>query len=135
MKNLALVLVLLAGSVPAMATEFSLSDGETGPIVVSMQVHVRNEKAELTAFPKQIAEFTASARNDSEQPIRYAKFCVQTGRRAKGCDFEFSNKWIWMPGEEINWMIDKHARPGMDKAATVILLEIKPEVKKVKRSH
>ena len=58
MKKLALVLVLLAGSLPAMATEFSLSDGETGPIVVSMQIHVRNEKEELTAYPKQIAEFT-----------------------------------------------------------------------------
>ena len=135
MKNLALVLVLLAGSVPAMAAEFSLSDGETGPIVVSMQIHVRNEKEELTAFPKQIAEFTASARNDTEKPIRYAKFCVQTGRRAKGCDFEFWNKWIWMPGEELTWMIDKHARPGMDQAAKVMLLEIKPEVKKAKRSH
>ena len=114
MKILALVLVLLAGSVPAMATEFSLSDGETGPIVVSMQIHVRNEKEELTAFPKQIAEFTASARNDSEQPIRYAKFCVQAARRMKGCDFRLSIKRIWNSGEEITWTPDGRARRGIE---------------------
>jgi hypothetical protein len=132
MKTLSLILTLLANAVPAMASEFRLSDGEIGPIVVSMQIHVREQKEELVAYPKHVAEFTASARNDSGMPIRFAKFCVQTGRRQKGCDFQFSNKWVWMPGEEIVWMIDKHARPGMEKAATVMLLEVKTETKKAR---
>ena len=136
--SLVLILMWLADSVPAMATEFRLSRGEVGPIVVSMQVHIRNAKGELTAFPRQVAEFTASARNDSQQPIRYAKFCVQTGRRAKGCDFEFWSNQAWMPGEELLWMIDKRARPGMDKAATVMLVKLKTlktEVRKTEKSR
>ena len=132
MKTLSLILTLLASSLPAMATEFRLSDGQTGPIVVSMEVHVREQKEELVAYPKHVAEFTATARNDSDQPIRHAKFCVQTGRRQKGCDFEFSNKWIWKPGEDMVWMIDRHARPGMEKNARIMLLEIKIEPAKTK---
>jgi hypothetical protein len=135
MKTLSLILTLLASSVPAMAAEFRLSGGEIGPIVVSAQVRIRDKKEELTAYPQRVAEFTATARNESELPIRYARFCVQTGRRTKGCDFEFSNKWIWMPGEEMIWMIDKHARPGMDKVATVMLIKIQTQAKTANPSN
>ena len=44
-----------------------------GPTNVSMEVHVRNTNDNLTAFPRKVAELTASAQNDSGQPIRYAK--------------------------------------------------------------
>ncbi|PYS11404.1 MAG: hypothetical protein DMG15_17880 [Acidobacteria bacterium] len=37
-----------------------------------MEVHVRNTNDNLTAFPRKVAELTASAQN-SGQPIRYAK--------------------------------------------------------------
>jgi hypothetical protein len=135
MKILSLVLMLLANTVPATAKEFSLSDGETGPIVVSMQMHIREQKEELVAYPKHVAELTATARNDSGRPIRYAKFCVQADRRQKGCDFEFSNRWVWMPGEEMVWMIDKHARPGIEKGLTVMLLKIQTDTRKAKEQR
>ena len=108
-----------------MASEFKVSAGEVGPIVISTQINVRNEKQELTAFPKKVAELTAFARNDSGQPIRYARFCVQTGRRAKGCDFEFWTSGVWMPGEELLWMLDKRARPGIEKPTSVTLRRFK----------
>mgnify|MGYP001493655421 CR=1 FL=1 len=98
-----------------------------------MQIQIRDAKQALTAFPKHVAELTASARNDSGQPILYAKFSVQAGRRAKGCDFEFWSNQIWMPGKELLWMIDKHARPGMERGATVFLVKVKAEAKKVQQ--
>src|SRR3989442_2811300 len=92
-----LLLILLVSIKPIFATadEFQLTKDGIGPINVSMEVHVRNAKDNLTAFPRQVAELTASARNDSGQPIRYAKFCVQAARRMKGCDFQFSIKRAW----------------------------------------
>jgi hypothetical protein len=132
---LGFILVSIAGSVPAIASDFTLSDGEIGPIVVSTQMHIRDAKQELTAYPRQVAEFTATARNNSQWPIRNAKFCVQTGRRRKGCDFEFSNPWIWMPNEELTWMIDKHAHDGMEKVTSVILTRITVETRAAKQSH
>ena len=125
MKVPLLVVMLIATSIPAVATEFRLTGGEIGPIVVSMEVHIRNEKDKLVAEPRQIAEFTATARNESDQAIRYAKFCVQAGRRTKGCDFEFWSNQVWLPGEELLWMIDKHARPGIDMIGSAMILKLK----------
>jgi len=114
-----LLLIVLASIKPISATadEFQLSKDGIGPINVSMEVHVRNAKDNLTAFPRQVAELTASARNDSGQPIRYAKFCVQAARRMKGCDFQFSIKGFWEPGEEITWTPDAHARRGIEHSS------------------
>ena len=114
-----LLLIVLASIKPISATadEFQLSKDGIGPINVSMEVHVRNAKDNLTAFPRQVAELTASARNDSGQPIRYAKFCVQAARRMKGCDFQFSIKGFWEPGEEITWTPDAHAQRGIEHSS------------------
>jgi len=114
-----LLLILLVSIKPIFATadEFQLTKDGIGPINVSMEVHVRNAKDNLTAFPRQVAELTASARNDSGQPIRYAKFCVQAARRMKGCDFQFSIKRVWEPGEEITWTPDAHTRRGIEHAS------------------
>ena len=111
-----LLLIVLASIKPISATadEFQLSKDGTGPITVAVEVHVRNEKDNLTAFPRKVAELTATARNDSGQPIRYAKFCVQAARRMKGCDFRLSIKRIWNSGEEITWTPDGRARRGIE---------------------
>ncbi len=114
-----LLLILLGSIKPISATadDFQLSKDGIGPITVSMEVHVRNAKDNLTAFPRQVAELTALARNDSGQAIRYAKFCVQAARRMKGCDFQFSIKRVWNPGEEITWTPDGRARRGIENAS------------------
>lgn len=126
---LVLILLLTMNSAPAMANDFRLSADGVGPIVVSMQINVRNAKEELTAFPRKVAELTASARNDSGQPIRYAKFCVQAARRTKGCDFQLWTNEVWEPGEELVWTIDGHARRGIEKA-TIMLVKLKKDVQK-----
>ena len=128
--SLMLILLFAVHSVPAAANEFRLSADGVGPIAISMQINIRNAKEELTAFPQKIAELTVSGRNDSGQPIRFAKFCVQTARRARGCDFQLWTKRVWTPGEELLWMIDKHARPGMEKAARITLVKYKIEEEK-----
>ena len=35
----------------------------------------------------------------------------------KGCDFQFSIKRVWGPGEEITWTPDGHARRGIENAS------------------
>ena len=83
-------------------------------------------KEELTAFPRKVAELTASARNDSGQPIRYAQFCVQAARRMKGCDFQLKTHEVWKPGEELVWTLDGHARRGIENAH-IVLVKIKSD--------
>jgi hypothetical protein len=124
--SLLLILLFVFDSVPATANEFRLSKDDVGPIVISMKVDVRNAKEELTAFPHKVAELTASARNDSGQPIRYAKFCVQAARRMKGCDFKLKTRELWKPGEELVWTLDGHARRGIENAS-IMIVELKSE--------
>ncbi len=108
----------------AEASEFRLNPEGLGPIVVSMEVRVREANEELTAFPRKIAELDVVARNESGQPIRYAKFCVQAARRTKGCDFQLWTKRIWQPGEELLWMLDGRAPRGID-APRIVLVKVK----------
>ena len=107
-------LLLTIHSAPAMASEIRLDTEGAGPIVVSMQVNIREAKKELTAFPRKVAELSVSARNDSGQPIRYAKFCVQAARRTKGCDFQLWINNVWRPGEELVWLVDGAAARGIE---------------------
>lgn len=116
-------LLLIAMARPALAADFRLNADGVGPFVVSVHVDLRNEKDELTAFPRKVAELTASARNDSGHPIRYAKFCVQAARRTKGCDFNLRVN-DWKPGEELVWTVDKRARRGIDKPS-IMLVKLK----------
>ena len=119
------ILLIFLKTTPAAAEDFRLGMNGVGPIPVSLKVHIRNKKDELTAFPREVAEVTATARNDSRRRIRYAKFCVQAERRTDGCDFKFSIKEMWEPGEEIVWMVDGASRRGIDKARISLLkLEI-----------
>src|SRR5437763_1918668 len=60
------------------ANEFRLNKDGVGPIVIVAEVSVQGRDAQLKA----------SARNDSGQPLRFAKFCVTAEGRTKGCDFE-----------------------------------------------
>ena len=126
-----MILLFTVISTPVFANEFRLSADGVGPIVISVQVNVRNAKEELTAFPRKVAELTAFARNDSGQPIRYAQFCVQAARRTKGCDFKFWVNEIWEPGEELKWMLDGRANRGIE-APTVMLLKLKkPKIREL----
>jgi len=122
-----LVCILLLGLNSAFASgEYRLNANEIGPITFSsVRVRVRNAKQELTAFPQQVAELTATGRNDSEVIISNAKFCVQTGRRTSGCDFKLLINEPWFPGEELTWLIDKRARPGIDGPARIMILKLK----------
>lgn len=128
-RSLSLILLGTVSTAPAMAGEFRLSADGVGPIVMSVQVSVRNEKNELTAFPRKVAELTAVARNDSGQPIRYAQFCVQAARRTQGCDFRLWTVRVWEPGEELTWMIDGKAPRGIENA-TVMLVKLRMEAAK-----
>ena len=128
-SSLALFLLSTAGAAPAVAGEFRLDADGVGPIVMSVQVSVRNEKDQLTAFPRKVAELTAFARNDSGQPIRYAQFCVQAARRTQGCDFRLWTVRVWKPGEELTWMIDGKAPRGIENP-TVMLMKLKMEAEK-----
>jgi hypothetical protein len=135
-SSLLFVVLLTVPSVHAMDTatdtEFRFNAGELGPIVLSVQIKIRYAKEELTAFPKKVAELTVNGLNDSGQPIGYMKFCVQAGRRTKGCDFQFWTSQVWMPGEKLLWMVDKPARPGIEKPTTIILVKFKSVPEKYK---
>jgi hypothetical protein len=121
--SLFLILLFVFDSLPAIASEFQLSKDGVGPIVISMKIDVRNEKEELTAFPRKVAELTLSARNDSGQEITYSKFCVQAERRMKGCDFQLKTpkKKVWEPGEELVWTLDAKARRGIENPKITIV--------------
>jgi hypothetical protein len=126
LSSLLIVIFLSFHPQPTAAEEFLLADGGVGPIPVSLKIIIRNEKEELTAFPRKIVEITATARNDSGQRIRYAKFCVQSERRTDGCDFPFSINEVWEPGETIVWMIDGASRRGIERAR-ITLMKVKVE--------
>ncbi len=125
-SGLLLLALGLAVNLPAATGDYQVSQGEVGPISISLKIDVRNAKEELTAFPKKIAELTASGRNDSGQAIRYAKFCVQVARHTTGCDFSFWTNEVWMPGEELTWLIDKHAQRGVEDVVSVTLVSLRP---------
>src|SRR2546427_11278439 len=110
--SLLLILLSVLDSLASIASEFQLRKDGGGPIVISMKIDVRNEKDELTAFPRKVAELTLSARNDSGQEITYSKFCVQAERRMKGCDFQLKTpkKKVWQPGEELGLTLAARAR-------------------------
>ena len=71
-----------------------------------------------------MAELTASARNESGQPIEQATLCVQAERRMKGCDFKLKTHGVWQPDEELVWTLDKRAQRGIENPK-VTLLELK----------
>jgi hypothetical protein len=132
-RSLLFILLFVVCSLSVTGTDFRFSDSEIGPIVVSVQIKVRIADEQLTAFPKKVAELTATGRNLSKQPIRYAKFCVQAGRRTKGCDFELWTDQVWMPGQELLWMADRPARPGIEKPTILVLVKFKPATETSKR--
>jgi hypothetical protein len=106
--------LLMISALSPWAEELRLNKNGVGPIAVSMKIDIRNAKEELTAFPKKVAELTVSARNDSGQPIRHARLCVQAERRMSGCDFSLNTHTVWMPGEELMWTLDGPAHRGID---------------------
>src|SRR5712691_3799621 len=117
----AVLLLLIIGSLPTWPDELQLSKDGVGPIAVSMKVEIRNAKEELTAFPRKVAELTASARNESGQPIQEATLCVQAERRMKGCDFKLKTHAVWKPDEELVWTLDGRAHRGIDNPKITIL--------------
>jgi S1-C subfamily serine protease len=86
--------LIVALTVSAASAEVRVMEREgVGPILVSVRIDLSGNSSELHA----------AALNDSGQPIAHAKFCVQTGTRTKGCDFEISTTALWKPGEELSW--------------------------------
>ena len=120
------VFLLMLGSLPAFAYESRVSKQGVGPIAVSVKVNIRNAKDRLTAFPRKVAELTASARNDSGQRIDHARFCVQSERRMKGCDFELKTHTVWWPGEELVWTLDGRVHRGIDNPR-ITIVELRAE--------
>jgi hypothetical protein len=101
---------VLTGTLPP-PNEFRLTKDGVGPLVLVTEVVVNGRDAQLKA----------SARNDSGQPIRYAKFCVVAEGRTKGCDFEIWTTAIWKPGEELTWSpLKAAARPGIQNLSVTI---------------
>jgi hypothetical protein len=93
-------------------TEFQLSKDGVGPVVVNVEVTINGREAQLKA----------SARNDSGQPIRHAKFCVSAEQRTKGCDFQIWTTRTWKTGEELNWApLKGPARKGIDNVRVTIM--------------
>jgi hypothetical protein len=95
----------------ASPTDFLLAKDGFGPIFMTIDINVTGDMAELNA----------SARNDSGQPIRFAKFCVAAKGRTRGCDFELWTTAVWKPGEVLKWPLLKgHARSGLESARVQI---------------
>jgi hypothetical protein len=128
----AILLASIACSATVMAQDFRFMADGVGPITVSLRIRIRDEKEYLTAFPRQVAELTASARNESGQPIRAASLCVQAERRMKGCDFNLVAK-SWEPGEVRVWTIDRIARPGIQNPK-IVFGKIKVDLPTLKRA-
>jgi hypothetical protein len=94
-------------SLAAASNEFRLTKDGVGPIVIVTDIKITGKEALLKA----------SARNDSGQPIRFAKFCVAAEGRTKGCDFELWTTATWKAGEELTWTpLRGSAHVGLDKA-------------------
>ena len=127
----AILLASVACSTPGIAQDFRFKADGVGPITISLSVRLRDEKEYLTAFPRQVAELTASARNESRQPIRSASFCVQAERRMKGCDFNLVAKF-WEPGEVRVWTLDRIASRGIENPK-IVFGRIKTDVPTLKR--
>jgi hypothetical protein len=123
----AVLLLLMIGSVPACPDVSQLVKEGVGPFAVCVKVEIRNEKEELVAFPRKVAEVTASARNDSGQPIQQATFCVQAERRMKGCDFKLKTHAVWKPDEQLVWTLDGPAHRGIENPK-ITITELKTEV-------
>jgi hypothetical protein len=77
----------------ASTTDFLLARDGVGPIFMTIDINVTGDTAEMKA----------SARNDSGQPIHFAKFCIVGKGRTRGCDFELWTTAIWKPGERLIW--------------------------------
>jgi hypothetical protein len=102
----------------AFAQEYTVNvldkDG-VGPIVLATTFVVKGKNAKLIAL----------ARNDSGQPIAFAKFCVQGETQTKRCDFELWTTATWKPGEELKWA-PLHGRvTAGTTSAHVILTELR----------
>jgi hypothetical protein len=128
----AILLGASACSTMVLAQDFRFSADGVGPITVSLRIQLRDEKEYLTAFPRKVAELTASARNESKQPIRSASFCVQAERRMKGCDFKLVAK-SWEPGEVRVWTLDRIASRGIENPK-IVFGSIKTDVPALKRA-
>jgi hypothetical protein len=101
----------IAGSLLGMSwaspTDFLLAKDGFGPIYMTIDINLNGDKAELKA----------SARNDSGQPIRFARFCVAAKGRTRGCDFELWTTSVWKPGAVLTWPLLKgRPRSGLNSA-------------------
>jgi hypothetical protein len=105
---------------------FQLEKDGFGPIKVSMKIEVKDERKDLNDFPVRMAEITARARNESGQPIRHAKLCIQSPFRSKGCDFELSTKDVWKPGEQLTWLARGKAAYQIENAR-IVLVKVEPQ--------
>ena len=123
----AVLLLLMIGSVQTCAGVSQLSKDDVGPFAVCVKVEIRNEKEELVAFPRKVAELTVNARNESGQPIQQATFCVQAERRMKGCDFKLKTHAVWKADEELVWTVDGRAHRGIENPK-ITITELKTEV-------
>jgi hypothetical protein len=124
-RALPMLWIVLNASVSAIASDFQLEKDGLGPIKVSMKIEVIRERKDLNDFPVRRAEITATARNESGQPIRRAKLCIQAPFRSKGCDFELPTKDVWKPGERLTWVAHGKA-PYRIEEARIVLLKIEP---------
>src|SRR5215468_1213465 len=124
-RALPMLWIVLGTSVSAIASDFQLEKGGLGPIKVSMKVEVVDERKDLNDFPVRMAEITVKPRNESGQPIRRAKLCIQAPFRSKGCDFELPTKDAWKPGEQLTWLAHGKAAYRIEDAR-LVLLKIEP---------
>jgi hypothetical protein len=120
-RALPMLWIVLGASVSAIASDFQLEKDGLGPIKVSMKIEVVDERKDLNDFPVRMAEITTKARNESGQPIRRAKLCIQAPFRSKGCDFELSTKDVWKPGEQLTWLAHGKAAYRIEDARIVVL--------------
>ena len=87
------LLVLLPIVPLAFAQQYNLSKDGIGPISLKLQAEGKGKKAKVTAI----------CRNDSAQPIRWAKFCLRGPFTKSGCDWTFQTVNRLPPGQDVSW--------------------------------
>jgi hypothetical protein len=103
-------LIAVSALTCASAEEFTLSQGNIGPITVESQINSDGKRATLVT----------TAVNRTNRPIAYARFCVSlTGGK---CPWKLWTTAEWPAGKEMKWTLDlKKAIPN--GAAHVVTID------------
>jgi hypothetical protein len=100
----------------ALAQEYNLSKDGVGPISLRLQAEGKGKKTKVTA----------TCRNGSAQPIRWARFCLRGPFTKSGCDWTFQTVSRLPPGQDVSWNQTGYAL-NTSLGYSVSILEIERE--------